>query len=90
MIAEGSGGAEGRLLITHELLERILFARLSLGQPDSDSEPLLSYLIGCYRRSSEETRRVSQRDKDLAQALTESMTAARDLVCVIGLNTSPE
>ena len=48
---EGSGDAAstGRLLLTPELLERAMFARLSLGQ--NDGETLLQYLLGCLPRS---------------------------------------
>jgi len=34
--------------MTHALVERLLFERLNLNPPET--EPLLSYLIGCYRR----------------------------------------
>eukprot|EP00959_Pyramimonas_sp_CCMP1952_P054199 1133813-Pyramimonas_sp.AAC.1 len=65
------------------MIERMLFARLSMDQVDEETP--FQYLVGCvralacYRRSFEESRKLSSRDKEFAQLATESMIAAQEL-----------
>ncbi|KAL8172346.1 hypothetical protein V2J09_024150 [Rumex salicifolius] len=57
--------SEGKeLMLSRDLMERVLIDRLSNQFPNAD--PPFEYLVGCYRRACEEGRKIaSMKDKDL-------------------------
>lgn len=68
-------------LLSKETLERVLFSRLS--EPPSasaGSESPFRYLVGCYRRASDEGRRLTARDGEYGEKLQEALGFGRDLV----------
>ncbi|KAK3246538.1 hypothetical protein CYMTET_43927, partial [Cymbomonas tetramitiformis] len=74
--SEQAGGS-GKLLLSQDSLERVLFARLSVAQPPTETH--FQYLVGCYRRSYEESRK-TVRDKDMSQVVFDVTTLSCQLV----------
>uniref|UniRef100_A0A7N0V4J4 RING-type E3 ubiquitin transferase n=1 Tax=Kalanchoe fedtschenkoi TaxID=63787 RepID=A0A7N0V4J4_KALFE len=71
--------SEGReLLLTRDLMERVLIDRLSSQFPAAD--PPFQYLVGCYRRAQEEGRKIqSMKDRDLKAAMEAVVREAKKL-----------
>ncbi|XP_077223679.1 putative ubiquitin conjugation factor E4 isoform X2 [Tasmannia lanceolata] len=71
--------SEGRpLVLTRDLLERILIDRLSGQFPNAD--PPFSYLVGCYRRGYEEGKKVgSIKDQNLRLEIESVIKQAKKL-----------
>eukprot|EP01018_Ginkgo_biloba_P036582 Gb_15414 [translate_table: standard] len=71
--------SEGRpLLLSREIMERILIDRLSTVSIGSD--PPFLYLVQCYRRAQEEGRKIlSMKDKSLASEMEDVVKQARGL-----------
>ncbi|XP_007032650.2 PREDICTED: probable ubiquitin conjugation factor E4 [Theobroma cacao] len=71
--------SEGKsLLLSRDLMERVLIDRLSGDFPNSES-PFL-YLIGCYRRAHEEIKKISNmKDKTLRSEMEAAAKQAKKL-----------
>uniref|UniRef100_A0A7N1A9U6 RING-type E3 ubiquitin transferase n=2 Tax=Kalanchoe fedtschenkoi TaxID=63787 RepID=A0A7N1A9U6_KALFE len=71
--------SEGReLLLTRDVMERVLIDRLSGDFPAAD--PPFQYLVDCYRRAQEEWRKIqSMKDKDLKAAMEAAVREAKKL-----------
>eukprot|EP00240_Pyramimonas_obovata_P004627 CAMPEP_0118947780 /NCGR_PEP_ID=MMETSP1169-20130426/46647_1 /TAXON_ID=36882 /ORGANISM="Pyramimonas obovata, Strain CCMP722" /LENGTH=414 /DNA_ID=CAMNT_0006894063 /DNA_START=81 /DNA_END=1321 /DNA_ORIENTATION=+ len=86
--SESAVAPDARHCMDKDMIERMVFARLSMGQVDEETP--FQYLIGCYRRSYEESRKLSSRDKEFTQLATETMIAAQELlVSYSGLLLNP-
>ncbi|KAK9090756.1 hypothetical protein Sjap_023933 [Stephania japonica] len=71
--------SEGKpLLLSRELMERVLIDRLST--PSSGAEPPFPYLIGCYRRAHDEAKKIgSMRDKNIKSEMESVVKQAKQL-----------
>ncbi|CAM8986271.1 unnamed protein product [Rhodiola kirilowii] len=71
--------SEGReLLLSRDLMERVLIDRLSVHFPSAD--PPFQYLVDCYRRAQEEGKKIqSMKDKDLKLAMESIVREAKKL-----------
>ncbi|XP_022741751.1 probable ubiquitin conjugation factor E4 isoform X2 [Durio zibethinus] len=71
--------SEGKsLLLSRDLMERILIDRLSGQFPDSESP--FNYLIGCYKRAHEEIKKISNmKDKPLRSEMESAARQAKKL-----------
>lgn len=71
--------SEGKeLLLSRDLMERILIDRLS--NQFSNAEPPFSYLVGCYRRAFEEGKKISSmKDQNLRSEMEDVVKQAKKL-----------
>ncbi|MBA0766682.1 hypothetical protein Gotri_015703 [Gossypium trilobum] len=71
--------SEGKsLLLSRDLMERVLIDRLSGEFPNS--EPPFNYLIGCYKRAHEEIKKISNmKDKTLRSGMESAAKQAKKL-----------
>ncbi|KAK9105120.1 hypothetical protein Scep_021964 [Stephania cephalantha] len=71
--------SEGKpLLLSRELMERILIDRLST--PSPGAEPPFPYLIGCYRRAHDEGKKIaSMKDKNIKSEMESVVKQAKQL-----------
>ncbi|KAB2064342.1 hypothetical protein ES319_A09G012200v1 [Gossypium barbadense] len=71
--------SEGKsLLLSRDLMERVLIDRLSGEFPNS--EPPFNYLIGCYKRAHEEIKKISNmKDKTLRSEMESAAKQAKKL-----------
>ncbi|KAE8694471.1 putative ubiquitin conjugation factor E4 [Hibiscus syriacus] len=71
--------SEGKsLLLSRDLMERVLIDRLSGEFPKS--EPPFNYLIGCYKRAQEEVKKISNmKDKTLRSEMDSAAKQAKKL-----------
>lgn len=71
--------SEGKaLMLSRELMERVLIDRLSGGFPGA--EPAFPYLVGCYRRAQEEGKKVaSMKDPAVRSQMESAARQARKL-----------
>ncbi|KAE8724840.1 putative ubiquitin conjugation factor E4 [Hibiscus syriacus] len=71
--------SEGKnLLLSRDLMERVLIDRLSGEFPNS--EPSFDYLIGCYKRAHEEIKKISNmKDKTLRSEMESAAKQAKKL-----------
>ncbi|KAK8644354.1 hypothetical protein V6N13_123663 [Hibiscus sabdariffa] len=73
MLSEGKS-----LLLSRDLMERVLIDRLSGEFPNS--EPPFNYLIGCYKRAHEEIKKISNmKDKTLRSEMESAAKQAKKL-----------
>ncbi len=77
---EDEQGTPGPVLLSADLLERVLLSRLSDGPEDYPQAPV-PYLLGCYQRCLDEFRQSSSlRDKAAMGRVQDTLVAARALV----------
>ncbi|KAK8586823.1 hypothetical protein V6N13_085843 [Hibiscus sabdariffa] len=71
--------SEGKsLLLSRDLMERVLIDRLSGEFPDS--EPPFNYLIGCYKRAHEEIKKISNmKDRTMRSEMESAAKQAKKL-----------
>ncbi|KAK9114281.1 hypothetical protein Syun_021078 [Stephania yunnanensis] len=71
--------SEGKpLLLSRELMERILIDRLST--PSPGAEPPFPYFIGCYRRAHDEGKKIaSMKDKNIKSEMESVVKQAKQL-----------
>ncbi|KAJ4912092.1 putative ubiquitin conjugation factor E4 [Raphanus sativus] len=73
--------SEGKddLLLSRDLMERVLIDRLS-GDFSSSAEPPFPYLVGCYRRACDESKKIqSMKDKSLRSEMEIATREAKKL-----------
>jgi ubiquitin conjugation factor E4 B len=73
------------LVLSRDVLERVVIDRLS--NPPHGAEPPMLYLLGCYRRAVEESRKVQgMKDKRISSEILDSISQVKDLaVSYVGI-----
>lgn len=73
------------LLLSRDVLDRVLIERLSNPSPGCD--PAVLYLVGCYRRANEEARKVQgMKDKRIASEIQDAVNQIKELaVSYVGI-----